>query len=84
MAWVFRHLPGSVIALVVAGVVSYFGSQIAVTKELGERPTRQEMEKKDREIREDIQQQLNDIKNGQSQMFQTIQELNKNVMDGLK
>lgn len=82
-----------VAVIVSAATVSYFSSQISLAEELGDRPTREEMnghitELKEtivREVKEAKQEQKNnyeDVKQQQSETRQDIRDLRQIILDG--
>ncbi len=75
----FRHIPGPIIALLIAGFTAYWAAQVAITKELGDRPSRQEMKQETDDIRGQIRRELDTIQQQQMKMFEMLRDLHQDM-----
>ena len=77
-------------SLVLAGLTAYFTSQIAITGELKDRPTRVETDKEHEkmgqaygkrvdELKETVRRELDDVKNSQNRAHDALRDLSRDV-----
>ena len=89
------HTVVIVVGMVVAGLASYYSSRVGLAEELGDRPTRAEVQQQLTEIKETIVREVKDIKDRQEtdaenytrqqgEVRQDIRDLTKIVIERLR
>ena len=73
------RIPVYIVSIALTLLTTYFTSQLIIAEKMGDRPTRTEVKDETKDIREQLRRELDTIKNQQQQMFEMIQETNKNV-----
>ena len=72
-----KYLSPSIIALIISGLMTYYGSQLVVAEKLGDKVSRAELKEAVRDTRDQIQRELNDIKENQKAVQEDIKETNR-------
>ena len=69
-----QRIPVYVVSIVLTLLPAYFAAQMVVTKEMGDRPTRQEVRESLRESTDGIQRQLDDIKKQAEKTYERVEK----------
>lgn len=72
------------VGIVAMGTVSYFSSQVSIAEELGDRPTRFEVQQQITEIKEIIVREVKEIKESQSKDAQEYQSQQREVRQDIR
>ena len=70
--------------MVIAGLASYYSRGIGLTEELGNRPTRAEVQQQITEIKETIVREVRDIKDSQTKDAQQYQSQQQEVRQDIR
>jgi len=70
--------------LVITATVSYYSSQISLAEELGDRPTRHELNGHVQELKEIIIREVQEIKEQQKEVRQDIRDLRQVILDNVR
>lgn len=73
-----------VAGITVAAIASYYSSQISLAEELGDRPTRSEMNGHVQELKEIIVREVKEIKDSQAKQGQQYQDQQKEVRQDIR
>lgn len=73
-----------VAGMVIAGLASYYSSRVGLAEELGDRPTRAEVQQQVTELKETIVREVKDLKDSQEKDAQQYQSQQKEVRQDIR